>query len=168
MNIVLTGFMATGKTEISKCLSQKLSMKLVDTDDLIVKKAGMSINNIFEKYGEKYFRNIESEIIADLANTTDTVISTGGGVVLSTENMNNLRKNGIIFNLSPKFDVIKDRLEKAAATRPLMKNSGIDEIEQRFNDRKIYYDNCDYKISITNSKSPAEHADEIISVIESL
>ncbi|MCH5185621.1 MAG: shikimate kinase [Oscillospiraceae bacterium] len=153
-NIVLTGFMASGKTETSKDLSRITSFKLVDTDDMIVKREGKSINEIFSENGEEYFRKAESEIIKEVSGFKNSVISTGGGVVLNKENIENLRVNSIIFCLSPSFDVIKERMEEAAKSRPLMKNAGIDEIYQRFLQRQPYYDNCDYKIDITSVHTP--------------
>lgn len=165
-NIVLTGFMASGKTEISKAIAAVSNYKLIDTDDMIVKSAGMSINKIFEKYGEDKFREIEHECICEAAKGEGLVISTGGGVVLNKENMNELRKNGVIFNLSPDFSVIEERLAAAAATRPLLKNQNIDDIRKRFNDRLPFYGDCDYKIHVVSGRSPKSYALEILKIIE--
>ena len=165
MNIVLTGFMATGKTVISKELAKLLDRKLLDTDEMIVEAAQMSINDIFAKHGEEYFRQLEKEIIKKASEAHDAVISTGGGVVLNADNIEQLRINGKIVNLSPEFEVIKERIELASKTRPLMKGKSIEEIEKLFNYRKPFYDNCDVKIKITNNKSPKEYAEEIIKVL---
>lgn len=166
MNIVLTGFMATGKTQISQCLAERLGYELKDTDEMIVKSAKMSINDIFAKLGEEHFRNMETEIIKQAAKGDKTIISTGGGVVLNPRNIDFLRENGIIVNLSPEFEVIQERISEAAATRPLMKGQTIEEIKKRFDDRKPFYDNCDIKINVTNDKTPMEHAEEIIDILK--
>ncbi len=166
MNIVLTGFMASGKTEISKAIASISKYALIDTDDMIVKKAGITINEIFAKYGEKYFRGLESEIVKEAAKGDNMVISTGGGVVLDRANIDELRKTGVIFNLAPDFSVIKDRLEAAAATRPLLKNQSIDEVRKRFDARRPFYDNCDYKIKVVNGRTPKSYAMEILSIME--
>ncbi len=166
MNIVLTGFMASGKTEISKAIASISRYALIDTDDMIVKKAGITINEIFAKYGEEYFRRLESETVKEAAKGDNMVISTGGGVVLSSANIDELRKTGVIFNLAPDFSVIKDRLEAAAATRPLLKNQSIDEVRERFNARRPFYDNCDYKIKVVNGRTPKSYAMEILSIME--
>ena len=166
MNIVLTGFMATGKTQISQCLAERLGYELKDTDEMIVKSAKMSINDIFAKLGEERFRHMETEIIKQAAKGDKTIISTGGGVVLNPRNIDFLRENGIIVNLSPEFEVIQERISEAAATRPLMKGQTIEEIKKRFNDRKPFYDNCDIKINVTNDKTPMEHAEEIIDILK--
>ena len=79
MNIVLTGFMATGKTEISKAISEISKYNLVDTDDMIVEQEGITINEIFDKCGEEYFRKTECEVIKKAAEMKNVVIATGGG-----------------------------------------------------------------------------------------
>ncbi len=99
MNVVITGFMCSGKTSVGKKLAEKLNFDFLDTDDLIENKVGMRITEIFEKYGEPYFRELETQIIKEVSEKDKLVISTGGGVVLREENVNNLRKNGVIINL---------------------------------------------------------------------
>ena len=166
MNIILTGFMATGKTQISKCLSGILGYNLVDTDNIIKENTNMTINDIFAQYGEEYFRQIEHEVICEVAKLDNTVISTGGGVVLNQNNIKELRKNGVIVNLSPDFEVILERLKYARASRPLLKDSDIDSIRQRFIDRLPYYAVCDYKIKVSNEYEPMHFAKEIVSLIQ--
>ena len=149
MNIVLTGFMATGKTEISKAISEISKYNLVDTDDMIVEQEGITINEIFDKCGEEYFRKTECEVIKKAAE------------------MKNLRKTGVIFNLSPDFSVIRERLEEARKTRPLLKQDSIENIKKRFDDRKPFYDNCDYKIKVIHGRTPRSYAMEILEIMES-
>lgn len=166
MNIVLTGFMASGKTEISKAVAEMSQYSLVDTDDLITSKMNMTINEIFDKYGEEYFREIEREAVRSAASMQNAVIATGGGVVLDKSNIDELGKTGVIFNLSPDFSVIKERLEEARKTRPLLKQDSIENIEKRFNERKPFYDNCDYKINVINGRTPRSYAIEILKIME--
>lgn len=166
MNIVLTGFMASGKTEVAKAIAQLGSYTLLDTDDMIVEKAGMSINEIFQKYGEEYFRQLEKAAVREATMSEHAVIATGGGVVLNTENMSALRKTGVIFNLAPDFAVIRERVGEARKTRPLMKHDSIEAIEKRFNERLPFYADCDYKIQVINGRSPRSYAMEILSIMK--
>lgn len=166
MNIVLTGFMASGKTEISKAITEISRYKLIDTDDIIVNKMNMSINEIFAKYGEERFREIECEAVCEAAKMNNIVIATGGGAVLNKENIRALRETGIIFNLSPDFSVIRERLEEARKTRPLLKHDSIENIEKRFNDRKPFYADCDYTISVIKGRTPRSYAMEILKIME--
>ncbi|MGN0183133.1 MAG: shikimate kinase [Candidatus Ornithomonoglobus sp.] len=166
MNIVLTGFMASGKTEISKAIAAASRYKLIDTDDMIVKETGKTINEIFAEVGEKGFRELEHRIICKAAALDGYVIATGGGVVLNKDNITALRKNGVIVNLAPDFSVIKARLEAARATRPLLQNQDIDAVEKRFNDRLPFYADCDFKIHIINGRTPRSYALEILNICE--
>lgn len=113
-NIVLTGMPGSGKTTLGRLLSERLGRELADTDAEIVKKAGMPITEIFAKYGEPYFRDLESEVIRDLSRTGGKVIATGGGAVLRPENVNMLKMNGLVAFLDrPLEDLVP------AADRPL-------------------------------------------------
>ena len=166
MNIVLTGFMASGKTTVGQCISESSDYEFIDTDEMIVEREGRSINDVFASDGEEYFRCVEREIIRKAAGMDNKVISTGGGVVLNPENIEELRKNGIVFNLDPDFSVIAERVTRAAATRPLMKNQSMEDIKKRFDDRKPFYDNCDYKIHITGQSTPGDIAQRVLNIME--
>ncbi len=168
MNIVLTGFMATGKTSIGRAIADHSDYTFEDTDSMIITKTGMDINEIFSKYGEEHFRALERECVKEAALRDNLVIATGGGVVLDKRNIATLRKNGIIINLDPDFAVIESRVEKARASRPLMQGESIDKIRQRFEDRKPFYDNCDRKIHITEERTPDSYAEEILGIMEEL
>lgn len=166
MNIVLTGFMASGKTYISRAISRMSDYELTDTDDMVVAATGMSINEIFEKYGEEYFRKKEYECVCKAAAMDNMIIATGGGVVLNKANMEALRKNGKIVNLAPDFSVIEERLKSASSTRPLLKNQDIEAVRKRFNDRLPFYADCDFKIKVTNEKSAEDFAREILALFK--
>ncbi len=168
MNIILTGFMATGKSKIGKCLANILGFSFIDTDELIEIKENKTINTIFSEYGEEYFRDVETEVAKDVSVFDNTVISTGGGMVLRKGNLLYLRNNGVVVNLSADFSVIEKRLSHASSTRPLLKNASINEVLDKFNARKPFYDDCDYKITITNENTPQEHAQMIIDKLKLL
>lgn len=167
MNIVLTGFMASGKTEISKAIAELSDYNLIDTDDMIVKKAGMSINEIFAAHGEQYFRQLEKEAVREASDLNKAVIATGGGVILDKENIELMRRTGVIFNLAPDFSVIAERIDNARKTRPLLQKDSIEDIEKRFNDRLPFYADCDYKIKVINDRTPRSYAMEILKIMES-
>jgi len=118
-NIILVGFMGTGKTTIAAKLSHRLKMNYISIDDLIQKKENRTINEIFTKSGEDYFRNVESEIVRDVAEMENAVVDTGGGVVLREQNMDLLSANGTVICLTAEPEVIMERTKKYKH-RPLL------------------------------------------------
>lgn len=160
-NIVLTGFMASGKTTISKELATITKRKLVDTDTMIEQEMGMSVTEIFENFGEEYFRDLETIACHAAAEEKGVIISTGGGAVMREVNREALKKTGIVFNLEMNEDLIKERMIDAKETRPLMQDE-IDKVIERFNSRKEFYDDCDYKIPVYTNGTPTDYAGEIL------
>jgi shikimate dehydrogenase len=165
-NIVLTGFMASGKSVCGRALAENIGREFVDSDTVIEEKCGMTIPEIFEKYGEKYFRDVEKEVIAELSLKSHSVIATGGGVVLDSDNIATLRKNATIVNLEPSDDVIKERLSKDDGTRPLNNGQDIEQILERFRGRKSFYDNCDVKVKITTDMSVEDSVQAVLDGLE--
>ncbi len=160
-NIVLTGFMGTGKTEAGRILSQRLGYALVDADTEIEKEQGMAITEIFKQYGEPKFREIESDVIRRLSEMEDTVISTGGGAVLRQENMDNLRKKSVIVCLTASPETILKRTSNNN-DRPLLQvEDPLQKIKELLEFRKPYYEKADIMID-TEGKSPLQVAEEII------
>ncbi|MDR1122729.1 MAG: shikimate kinase [Endomicrobium sp.] len=165
MNLVLTGFMGVGKSISGKLLSKKLHRVFFDTDVLIEKKIGLSIRMIFKKFGEKEFRQTESEIIRTLSQQEHrSVISCGGGVVLNSSNIKFLRNNGIIINLYASPEAIYDRI-KSDSTRPLLKHKNpLDEIKRLLELRKEIYSNYDYAFN-TDGLTPSQVVSNILNSI---
>jgi shikimate kinase len=120
-NIILIGFMGSGKSTVGRELAKSLEMKFVDTDHYIEKKEKMKIKNIFAKKGEKYFREIESKYIREISKMNHVVISTGGGVVAKSENIILLKKNGFVVYLDCTIECIHKRVARRD-TRPLLNN----------------------------------------------
>ena len=118
-NIVLIGFMGSGKTSVGKKLSVDLKREFIDMDDYIVEKEGMSINEIFEKKGEAYFRGLEKELCQNFAEAKSKIIATGGGVIKNDANVENLKKGGTVIYLksTPKQIAFNLRFDN---TRPLL------------------------------------------------
>ncbi len=167
LNIVLIGFMGTGKTTVGRAIAQKLNFKFVDVDDLIEKTTGMKIGEIFEKFGETRFRDLETEIVKILSKKEGLVISTGGGVVLREENLSNLKKNGILFCLSASVSTIFNRV-KDCRNRPLLRVENVEQrIKELLNERIPLYKKADLLIDTEDLKIE-EVADKIISEYERL
>lgn len=123
-NIVLIGFMGSGKSSIHKPLAQKLGLRPIEIDDLILKKSNRkSVEEIFEKDGEQVFRELEIETAKDLKNQVDCVIATGGGVVQNKIILDYLKTNGTIVYLKTSFPEAEKRLAREGKTRPLFKNT---------------------------------------------
>ena len=136
MNIILIGMMGSGKTSVGKEISKKLSCKFIDTDVYIEKREKMSISDIVKSKGQNYFRDVESEAIDIACKNSNSVISTGGGCVLRSNNIRNLKKNGDIWYLKCSLDELKRRIIKNN-TRYLLYNTSIYEI---YKERKELYE----------------------------
>ncbi|HAK88377.1 MAG TPA: shikimate kinase [Nitrospiraceae bacterium] len=166
-NIVLTGFMGTGKTEVGRILAQKLGYTLVDADTEIEKEQKTTITEIFKQYGEPKFREIESGVIKRLSEMEKAVISTGGGAVLKQENMDNLRKRGVIFCLTASPETILERTS-INNDRPLLQvENPLQKIKELLEFRRPYYEKADIMID-TEDKSPMEVAEEIIEKVKGI
>ena len=107
-NIVLCGFMGCGKTTVGRNLARKSGRKFVDMDSYIEEKAGMKVSEIFEKYGENRFRDMEHEACLELADTKGLVIASGGGAFTFQRNIDAFRGKDKIVLLDVPLDIIKD------------------------------------------------------------
>lgn len=166
-NIVLTGFMGTGKTEVGRLLARLLGYNFVDADSVIEEDQKMPITEIFKRFGEPHFRDIESEVIKRLSEMERVVVSTGGGAVLRQENMDNLRKKGIIICLMASPETIYERT-KYDSSRPLLQvENPLQRIKELLDFRRPYYEKADIMID-TDGKTPEEVAQEILKKIRNI
>lgn len=151
-NIVLVGFMATGKTSLGLFLSKKLGKKLFNTDDLIEKKSKKTISYIFKQDGEIHFRELEIQAVKKASRMNGVIIDCGGGVVLNKINIDRLRENGVIFLLTAKPEKILERENRQKGARPLLlKKDKIRAIKELLSFRKPFYQMAyDYTIDTTN------------------
>jgi len=164
-NIVLTGFMGTGKTAVGKELARLLDVKLIDVDTEIEKSEKMAINEIFKQFGEPKFRDIETEMIKKISKKKNVIISTGGGVVLKQENMDTLRKTGIIVCLMATPETILKRTGNSN-DRPLLKvENPFKKINELLNFRKPFYEKADIMID-TEHKTPLQITEEIMEKVK--
>ena len=136
-NIFLIGMMGSGKSTIAKLLSKKLSMQYFDTDDEIEKIMGMSIQKIFNEYGEDRFRLIESSFFNEMAKVNIAIYATGGGIVESKNNKETLKKKGVTIFLDCSIKELKRRLVNESHNRPLLK----DNLNDIYKKRKEAYEN---------------------------
>jgi len=166
MNIILTGFMGTGKTAVGKKLAKELHMEYIDTDTMIEEGTQMSIPRIFKKWGEASFRDLETKAIKCLGVLDNFVIATGGGVVLKEENMKELEKKGVIICLRASVDVILKRTSKNKK-RPLLEDSydARKKIEDLLEYREPFYKRADFTVDTSNLNTN-DIVKEIIEFIE--
>lgn len=165
--LILLGFMGTGKSSVAQVLANKLKLDVIDTDELIVEKAGMTINKIFSNFGEKYFRKLETEVLQDIILSSDKshIVSTGGGIVLKEENWQLLRSDDFSFTISLMAlpETIYERV-KGDNSRPLLRvNDPYQKICELLEKRKDLYLKADFVIW-TDNLTTEEVADKIISV----
>jgi len=150
MNIILVGFMGTGKTAVAKRVASEADMEYISTDGLIEKEEGKAINDIFSQDGEAYFRKVEKGVIEELSARDNLVVDAGGGVVLNEDNMGNLRKNGVIICLNARSDVIYERV-KRSSHRPLLNVADPKgRIEELLRYRAPYYARADFQIDTSD------------------
>ena len=165
MNIALHGMMGSGKSTITKLLANRLKdFSFVDTDEEIIKSQKISINEIFKKYGEKTFRTIETEQLKEILKKDNQVIATGGGIVISEDNLNNLLNSSVLIYLKADKDELYNRV-KNNKERPLLNDCDIKEkIINLLDKREEKYKKAHFTIDTTN-KTPDIIVKEILEKI---
>ena len=154
-NIVLVGFMGTGKTAVAKALASELKMQYVSVDALIEKKEGKSIKDIFSGSGEDYFRALEKEIVKEVSAGENQVLDLGGGVVLDADNMENLKRAGTVICLWATPEAIHQRT-KDHGHRPLLNvEDPLGRIAELLEARKPFYRKAKIHIDTTDKNIPA-------------
>ena len=162
-NIFLIGFMGAGKSTIAGELKDKLEM-----DQMIVEKQGMSISEIFDEYGEAYFRNLESNTLIELQKRKQTIVSCGGGVVMREENTDHMKKNGRVVLLTAKPETIYERV-KDSDERPILNNNmNVEFISGLMDKRKDRYEAVADITVATDGKNVTQICEEIISKLIAL
>lgn len=161
-NIVLIGFMGAGKSTVSSYLNKTYGMEVVEMDEMIARKEGKSIPEIFEQFGEPYFRNQETVLLRELQSQKNLVISCGGGVAMRKENVPLMKQNGCVVLLTATPETVLERV-KEDENRPILQGrkniQGITELlEHR---RESYESVADIQIA-TDGKSVKEICDELM------
>jgi len=163
-NLVFLGMMGSGKSSIGSLVSKKLNIDFVDVDEKIEKKLGLKISKIFEKKGEKYFRQIEEVETIKYLKNKKTVIALGGGAFLNSRIKKEVLDNHISFWLNWDIKTLVNRI-KDSSKRPIAYKSSKIEIEELIKKRSIIYSKARYKIECENF-SKSEIVKKIIKIYE--
>jgi shikimate kinase len=162
-NIILVGFMGTGKSTVGKRLAKVLGWSFVDTDAEIGDVTGLNISEIFRRHGETRFRSEERLVVKRLKEREHCIIATGGGTVLDPQNWEDLSKTGVMITLYAPLDEIYERIGHRS-DRPLLKGSR-EEVQKLWEERQPIYGKADWILDTTD-KGIDEVVVEIIQGIE--
>lgn len=165
-NILLVGFMATGKSRVGRALARRTGRPLRDADQEIVRRAGQSIEQIFAEQGEQAFREREKAVIADLCAGAGQIIAAGGGAFLDPENRRTMLAAGLVFCLTAPPETIYQRLTAGAAAgqaaRPLLAGDNpLQRIRELLAQRDAAYAQAHHRIA-TDHRAPEQIAAEIL------
>jgi shikimate kinase len=164
-NVYLVGFMGTGKTTVGKVLADKLSKRFVEMDQLIEKQENREIKDIFAEKGQDYFRELENQLLRKLSSQSDLVVSCGGGVVCSQDNLDILQNTGYLFSLFASPKSIFERI-KGSDHRPLLNvEDPLGKIKELLEARKPFYKKAGIKID-TENLCVEDVADYILKLLE--
>src|SRR5206468_3273151 len=158
-NLALIGFMGTGKSSVGRVVASHLRFSFVDTDELIESRAGKSIADIFAQAGEPVFRELESQLVQELARAQKTVISTGGGLVANVANLASLKEHALVVCLWASPELIWERV-RGQSHRPLLKDADpLGKIRQLLAAREPIYRQADVLVNTEqrSSKEVAQH-----------
>lgn len=152
-NIFLIGFMGSGKSTVASCLSETYGMQIIEMDQSIVEREGMSIPDIFAQKGEPYFRDAETNLLIEIQAEENKVVSCGGGVALRERNVEEMKKSGKIVLLNAKPETILERV-KDDDNRPLLRgNKNVEFISNMMEQRRPKYEGAADFVIQTDGKT---------------
>lgn len=166
-NLSLIGFMGSGKSTVGPMVASMLGMFYVDLDEIIEKKAGSSVADIFDKHGETGFRKMESAALKKVLAGRGKVVSCGGGVILDKENVLTLRSLSVVFLLLVSEETARRRLQ-GCMKRPLLKGEWEDKVSRLYRERLDLYRRAAHFSLSAEEKSPVEVAEEIVNIWKNL
>ena len=165
MNIILIGYRGTGKSVVGGILAAKLDMQCISMDAEIVAKAAMSIPRFVEKNGWDRFRDLETVVVREMARFDNTIVDCGGGVIERPENIEALKENGLVFWLKASVPVIVSRIESGTERPALVEGKTFtEEVAEVLERRTPMYDSSSQYTIDTDTRTPAQVADEILSI----
>lgn len=159
-SLILIGFMGTGKSTLGNVLAEKLNRQQVDLDDVIVKEQNMAISDIFARYGEAKFRELEHDVLCRYAAMPGLIISPGGGAALRAENRAVMKEHGIVISLWARPEVILERVNRDSVVRPVLENrkpgqSKLERIEEVLAERMPCYKEADFMLDTSDESVDA-------------
>lgn len=166
MNIVLIGYRGTGKSTVGKILAERLGRELLSTDAEIIRRALLPIPDIVQQFGWDHFRDLESEVCRDLAGKDELIIDTGGGAILRQENVDSLKKNGVLIWLTAEVPTIAERIG-GDTQRPSLTGakSFTEEVEEVLRERQPKYKSAANHIIKTDGQSVAQVVEAILVLV---
>lgn len=164
-NIILVGFMGSGKTTVGKLLAQELKMRFVDMDSIIEERAGKAISLIFEEEGEPRFRAMERELVRELAGQAGLVIAAGGGVVLNPDNISDFSRSGRVICLLASENEILCRVSSSKARPLLEKDDKLQRIKSLMKQRRPLYEKIPDRVN-TTGLTPQEVVEIIMLMVK--
>lgn len=164
MNIVLIGFMCSGKSRVGAALAKKLGWPHIDTDEMIRKDVGSSIADIIVSQGESAFREIENKAVGLVSSLNKTVISTGGGVPTSDANMKMLSSQGQLIWLKVSPETVLKRAGNLKSRPLINSNDPLSSIRRLMSEREKFYSQAPYSLSV-DGLVPHQLADKIIEMV---
>lgn len=167
MNLILIGYRGAGKSSVGRLLAERLGWDLISTDAEIVRKAGLPIPDIVQRFGWDHFRNLESAVCRELADKDHLIIDTGGGAILRPENVDSLKATGSLVWLTVEVRTIIERIG-GDTQRPSLTGakSFTDEVEEVLRERQPKYQAAADHIVATDEKSLSEVADTIMALLQ--
>ena len=164
MNIILAGMPGSGKTTVAHALGKLVDAKIIDTDAEIVKRHG-ALNAIFQNYGEKTFRDIETETVKEVCGLSGVIVATGGGCLLREENVSLFKRSGKIVYLRTQLKTLINRVN-GDTSRPLLKGSVEEKLTALYKVREsVYMAAADFTFD-TDDRTPEEIANQILALLQ--
>lgn len=164
-NIFLIGFMGSGKSTVAKGLQAVLKTEVIEMDTLIAKQQKMAITEIFEKFGESYFRDLETNLLLDIRKKKGAIVSCGGGVVVREENIAYMKKSGVVVLLSATPETVYKRV-KDSKDRPVLNgNMNVEYIAQLQEKRRAMYEAAADITIVTDGKDIDAICQEILMLV---